>query len=424
MSIIKRNYYGLLQYGTEFLGLDLKYFASGGFWTTLGQGINTVLSLILLIAFANLLPKETYGFYRYILSLAGIFNIFTLMGMNTAVGQAVAAGNEGALKTSVKYQLKWNLIMAVAFWTLGGYYFINDNKILAISFLIFGIFIPLTSAFNTYGAYLEGKKKFKINNLFGIFSTALYVTGMILIMFLSKEVLPLIIAYSLTAFAATAFFYFKTIQLFNPPETPSRETIEYGKKMSYLRFISPIVAQIDKIVLTNYWGVEQLAVYALASAIPEKIGPYIKDMIGLGMPKLAQKTVKDINIVFWKRIFQTLGLGIVLSLGYILLSPIVFKYLLPQYLDSIFYSQILAITFVFITPVGYLGAAFTSQKMVRPIIISGLSMSITRIILYVILGIWGGILGLVLAQVIYYIIVFFVNIALWKFNKSYDKITT
>ena len=77
--------------GTELAGLDLKYFASGGFWTTLGQGINAILAFALTIAFANMIPKETYGIYRYILSIAGILNIFTLKGMNTAVVQAVAA---------------------------------------------------------------------------------------------------------------------------------------------------------------------------------------------------------------------------------------------------------------------------------------------------------------------------------------------
>ncbi len=418
MSILRKFYRKIIGRGTEFLGLDLKYFASGGFWTTLGQGVNGAISFFLVIAFANLLPKETYGLYRYILSLAGIFNIFTMTGMNTAVSQAVAAGNEGALKTSVKYQLKWNIMMMVAMWGFGGYYLLNNNPVLAVSFFIFGAFTPLTFVFNTYGAYLDGKKQFKINNLFSIFSTAIYAAGMALAMLLSKEILPLVIAYALTTLIANLFFYWKTLRLFNPPIAPAGDVIKYGRRLTILGFIGPVVAQADSIVLTHFWGPAQLAVYSLARVMPDKVGPFIKNIINLGLPKLAVKNTEEIDKVFYKRIFQSLGLGALLAAGYILLSPLMFKYLLPKYIDSIFYSQILAISFIFIAPVGYIGTAINSKKMVGAIVSSSVSSSIVKIILYIVLGIWGGILGLVLAQVIYYVIVFFINIVLWKFKKS------
>lgn len=418
MSRLKETYHKILDYGTELLGLDLKYFASGGFWTFLGQGFNTVLSFILLIAFANLLPKETYGLYNYILSLVSILSIFSLTGMNTAVSQAAATGNDGALKTSLKYQLKWNLMMAIALLGLGGYYFWSHNNTLAISLFILGILSPATLALETYSPFLHGKKDFKHNNIFSGLANAIYVAGMLLAVYLSKDIVILVAIYALTTFAANLFFYIKTTKLFPAAETPSRDVLAYGRKITYIKFMSPIVAQIDKIVLANFWGVEQLAVYTLASVIPERIGPYIKDLIDLGMPKLMVKTPEEINKVFWKRILQAIGIGAILTLGYIFFAPFVFKYFLPKYLESVFYSQILAITFIFIAPIGYAGAAITSQKLVGKIFASSFTMSTVKILLYIIFGIWGGILGLILAQVVYYFIAFWVNIGLWKFKPS------
>ncbi len=120
MNNLRVKTYKILRKSEKFFKIDMVYLAKGGFWITSGQSINTILSLVLIVAFANLLPKETYGTYKYILSLAGVLNIFTLTGMNSAVARAVAVGSEGALKASVKYQLKWNLLMLVAFWILGG----------------------------------------------------------------------------------------------------------------------------------------------------------------------------------------------------------------------------------------------------------------------------------------------------------------
>lgn len=399
-----------------FLGLDLQYFASGGFWVTLGQGVNSVLALALTVAFANLISKETYGLYRYVLSLANLLNIFTLTGMNTAIGQATAAGNEGVLRTAVKHQLKWNLMMTAASLGLGGYYLWNANTVMALSLFILGIFVPMALALNSYAPYLDGKKEFKLNNLFIIGSTIIYVSGMFVTLLLFRTVGAIVLAYALTTFISNLLFYIKTLHLFNPPETPSKDALTYGWKLTYMRLMGPIVGQVDSIIMNHFWGPAQLAVYSLARAMPDKIIPVFKRIIGLGMPKLVQKSAEEINEVFYKRVLQGVGLGIILTAGYILLSPFVFKYLMPQYMESIFYSQIMALSFIFALPIGYVGTAMLAHKMVLPTFISGILMNVIKTVLYIVLGIWGGILGLVLAQVIYYLIAFAVNIAAWKFG--------
>jgi len=416
MSRIKHFFRELLNRGSSYFGLDLKYFVSGGFWKTIGAAVTNILGALLMVAFANFLPKETYGLYRYILSLVGILTMFSLTGMNISVVQAVAAGNEGALKASIKYQLKWNLLMIFASWSLAAYYLWQQNTDISIALFILGFITPFTYTFNTYGAYLEGKKDFKRKNIFLIWSSIIYVAGMLPAIYFGKNMLWLIAAYAITSFLSNLFFYIKTLKIYNPPENKSLEAIAYGRHLTYLNFVNPILGQADNIILGHFWGVGQLAVYSLARVIPDKIGPFIKQIISVGLPKLAQKNPEDIKKVFWKRIFQAAGLGAILAAGYILLSPILFKYLLPKYLESIFYSQLLALTFIFIAPIGYVGTIFTSQKMMRPIVLGSISSGIIKIILYIILGIWGGIMGLILAQIIYYIIVFFINIALWKFK--------
>ena len=77
----------------------MMYLAQGGFWIALGHIVNGLLAFSLIVAFANLLSKETYGIYRYILSIAGVLNIFVLSGMGTAISRSVASGNEGAFRT-------------------------------------------------------------------------------------------------------------------------------------------------------------------------------------------------------------------------------------------------------------------------------------------------------------------------------------
>tara|TARA_B100001971_G_C18242972_1_gene572167 strand:+ start:594 stop:1859 length:1266 start_codon:yes stop_codon:yes gene_type:complete len=413
----KNKIYKILRWSEKYTKTDMVYLAKGGFWVTFGQSITSILSLALLVAFANLLPKETYGVYRYILALAGIFNIFTLTGMNRSVARAVAAGSEGVLRASVRYKLKWNLIMLTAFWVLGGYYLINDNSLFAISFFILGIFVPATLAFNTYEAYLEGKKEFKIANISSVISTFIYIVGILAVILLNGEIVWLIAAYGITTFTSAIFFYIFILRKFKPPiDTSAIETLKYGRHLSYIRIIGPIVSQIDKIIIAHFWGPAQLATYWLAMAVPSRAIFFIKRWISIGFPKFAAKTPKEINTVFYRRILQGMSIGLIITIVYVLVAPYLFKYLLPQYLDGIVYSQILAISFIFAMPNRYISLLFESQKLTSVIFINSLIQSTLVILLYIVLGIWGGILGLVIARVLNSFISMLINIAMWRKN--------
>jgi len=419
MEKTKIKIHDLLKWSEKYTKADMIYLARGGFWVTFGQSITSILSLLLLIAFANLLPKETYGTYRYILALAGVLNVFTLTGMNSSVARAVAAGNEGILKASVKYQLKWNLLMLTAFWALGGYYFVNGDIIFATSFFILGIFVPSTLAFNTYGAYLDGKKEFKIANILNVISAIVYVVGVLAVILLNGEVIWLIAAYAVTTFASTLFFYIFVLHKFKQPTaTDAKETLKYGRELTFIKLIGPLTSQIDKIILAHFWGAAELATYSLAMAVPSRAISIIKRWVSIGFPKFAAKTPEEINTVFYKRIFQGMSIGAIIALSYILISPYLFKYLLPQYLDGILYSQIIAVSFIFAMPNRYINLLLESQKLSRVIFIKDVINSIMVLSLYIILGIWGGILGLVIAYVSSTFIGMLVNISMWRKNSK------
>lgn len=397
------------------------YLAKGGFWVMFGQGINGALSLILLVAFANLLPKETYGLYKYILSILGILNIFTLTGMNGAVSRSVARGNDGVLKPAVLYQLKWNSLMLVACLLLAGYYFIKDDTVLASSLLILGVFVPFTLAFGTYGSYLEGKKQFGTANIFSVISTFIYSIGILITIIVSDEVIWLIAVYAITTFISSFIFYLYTIKKFNPPVADNvEETLAYGRTLTYIRLLSPVTSQIDKIILAHFWGPAQLATYSLASAIPSKGVPALKKIIDIGFPKFAANTHEKINTVFSRRIFQGLLIGTIAAIAYTFLAPYLFTYLLPQYTDGIVYSQILGLTFIFALPTRYIGLLFESQKMSHATLLNTTINSLLAIILFVSLGTVGGLLGLTIATVLHSFLGFLVNLVSWKLNtKNY-----
>ena len=418
MQSLRNSAYQALRSSESFFKADMVYLTKGNFWQMFGQGVGSALSLLLLYIFANYLPKETYGSYRYILSLVGLLGAFSLTGMNQAVAQAVANGRDGVLRASVRYQLKWNLAQLAACFVASAYYFAKGNSEFGFSFIIIGLATPVAAAFNTYAAFLDGKKNFRLNNLFSVGATLIYVLCMIPIIFLAGQTIWLIAIYALTTLVSSAIFYFSTLKLYHPPITEDESVLRYGRELTFIGFIGPVAAQIDKIILSHFWGATALAVYALAMAIPERVNSIIKSWLSVGFPKFSTRTPEEINQVFYTRILQGLALGFLCFIAYYYLSFYLFKYLLPQYLESLRYSQILALALIFALPNRYISLLFASQKDSKFIFGTHLSASLLRIGLYLGLGVTGGIMGLVTAHILVAFLSMFINILAWRLRKT------
>jgi len=341
---IKIVAYRLLKKSEKWTKTDMIYLAKGGFWLTLGQGVSSVSSFLLAIAFANLLPKETYGTYKYIMSIVSLLAIPTLAGMNTAIVQAVARGYEGSVIPAFKTKVKWGLLGGLASLILAAYYYFNDNSTLTIAFLISSIFVPFMDSLLIYDSYLNGKKDFKSLSNYNIFIRIISTVVLILTVFLTDNIFLFISSY-FTTHTILRLIIFKIVfkrNSLNQEKDP--ETISYGKHLSLMGIIGSIAMQIDKILIFHYLGSVDVAVYSIAIAPIDQIKPIFKNIQILLLPKFASKNINTLKNSLTKKISKSSIILLFIIGIYILISPILFKYVFPQYLESMFYSQLYSLS--------------------------------------------------------------------------------
>ncbi len=386
----------------KYTGTDNIYIAKQGFWASFPYVTSSVLSAGLVVAFANLLPKEVYGTYRYILSAAGVISFLTLSGMNTALTRAVAQGIGGLLAWSIRVQVRFNMLYTVACFIGAGYYWVNSNHTLAIGLLIMGVTFPFNTALTSYGAYLAGKKEFQLASHYAVLSSIFFTALLLGALFVTDDVLILVGAYALGILTPSIFFYLKTVrndaaQIATLKER--QEVLQYSAHLSVVPIISVIAQYLDKILLFQSLGAIQVATYALAQAMPERMKGLAKSASGIILPKLSTRSSPHQRSTFYWRLTLGALLGAFGFAAYWIVAPSVFKILLPSYLDSLFYSQVLMASLIFAVPFNYIGAVFRSQKMLRAIYLSSFVARTPTVILYLVFGITEGIWGMVWANV-------------------------
>lgn len=398
------------------------YLARGGFWLSMNQGISAILGLILAISFANLISPETYGLYKYYLSILGILTIFTLPGMSTAISCVVAKGDISAIYAATKIKFIYSLLGSLLTFIWSIYYFIHGNPVPGFSLLLISIFLPFFHTFTLYRSYFIGKKRFDMITKYQIFTQIVSTLSLILMLLSTDNIFLILFAYlfpfsliHLILFFFTIHKHTKNVLDKKKENTIIKDTIIYGKHLSAMNVLNIFAKNIDKFLLLHFLGPVQLATYAFAITIPDQIKNIFKGIGDLALPKFAEKSTQYITKhirKFWYKLGVMSIVIAILSLLYILVAPYLFKILFPQYIKSVYYSQIYALSTISIIGVAPL-TLLTTQNKTKEQYQYMIILPITRLIFFIIFiplyGIMGAIIAWVLSRIINLMVIIFLT---------------
>jgi O-antigen/teichoic acid export membrane protein len=407
---LRQIIYRLLKKSEKFFQTDMIYLAKGGFWLFINKAVSASSSFILALVFASLLPKESYGIYKYVLSIAAILSISVLPGINTALTIAIAKKREGLIKTAILTKFKWAIIGGLIAIFISGYYFYNGNSTLGISFLIIAFVNTFIDALIVYGPYLKGKKKFKTLSIYNSTHEILVSSALIICLFLTKSPVLIILTYFLSKSIIQIFFSIFTFKKNKLNNVTDKETISYGKHLSFMNVIGMIAEHLDKILIWHLLGPAQLAIYAFAIAPVTQLKTINSVLESLIFPKLSVSKITKLKASIPKKGFKLFIIASIIVFAYIIAAPFIYKIFFPAYTESIIFSQIFSLTLLFFPTMLFTQTLLTHMKKRQLYILKTLT-PIFRIILVVILlplyGIWGAIFAVLLKKIFNFILTFF-----------------
>lgn len=361
MTSLREKLHTFLRWSERYTKTDMIYLTRGGFWLSIGQIVSITSSFVLAVAFANFLPAETYGTYRYILSVTGILAIPALTGIGSALTQAIARGFEGSYIPGMKMRLQWGTFGSLGSLGIALYYLYSGNTELAIALTLAAPFVSLFEISGMYGYLLSGRKLFEESTRYFLLTRTIFVGSLLLALLLTDNLYVILGAYFIPQTAVQSYLFFRTIK-HSPPNTATEpHTLRYGVHLSFNEIINQVGLYLDNILLFHYLGPVGVATYIFASTPIKQIRGSYKSIPLLALPKLAVRTTESINGLLMSRLWQLFGIGILIAVAYILTAPFVFRLLFSDYMSSVFYSQLLAITLALELPLIFLGATVQSR---------------------------------------------------------------
>lgn len=400
LSDTKRKLDEILHQTGEYFKIDMSYLVKGGAWVTAGQVISSVAAFILSIFYANFLLPETYGVYRYVMSILAVLTVSSLSGMPGAVTQSVARDFEGSVTTALRVRIKWGIFGALAAFGIALYYFSNANTELGISFLIVAGFIPFMDSLNIYDALLIGRKKFDRSSQYQIINQLIATCMAAAAIYFTRNLYVILFAYVFSWTMLRAISYLRVIRIYKPNTNFDPSTIRFGKDLSFINILGTVADYLDKILIFHFIGVVPLAVYTIATAPVEQIKSLLsRNITKLALPKYAEKSTEEVKAHVYKWILRiSLGL-VVITAMYAFAVPFLFDIFFRAYSGAIVYSQLFSLTIIstlVFLPLTALNAKVARKQLYSYEIIS----SIVQIGLLAALVSSTGLLGIILARIL------------------------
>ncbi|NBD73435.1 oligosaccharide flippase family protein [Patescibacteria group bacterium] len=406
-TTITRWLYRLLRRSERYTRTDMVYLAKGGSWLTLARGVSVVAGVALSVAFANLIPPEVYGQYRYVLAVAGIIGAFTLTGMNASVVVAVSRGFTGTFAHGARALFRWSSLASGMALAAAAYYFFNENQLLGWSLVLIAIATPLTSTFRLNRSYLKAQKRFRGVALFDTCEKLFLIAGLVSALVISDNALILIATYLTIEVVVNALFFLVSWRERDPHAPIESGAVNFAKHLSVMEGAKRIVAHLDKIIVFQLLGAAPLALYAFARTPITELQSIDKVVAGLALPKLGTRTPAELRRTLPRKVGLLMLAMAALAGCYVLAAPYLFAFLFPLYTDAVPYTQVLALTLV-LAPQALFVNALVAHERTKHLYLYRLLGPTAKVAVLLIgvplLGIWGAVTAALTGRMVGFIL--------------------
>ncbi len=272
----------LVKGANKIAGSDTKPFVKNAVIATASHGISMVRGFVSGYLVARLLPRAVFGEYQFLLSIFGSVGFLGLPGLEKAMPRAVARGEGGAIPRIFKWHLCICLIGSIAL--LGITFFLTPERQHLWSALVIGaLILPITQSSATlFGAMSSGLGRFDLSLKANLARSVAIVVAVLIIIFLKPSSLLLFL--TVTAFPAISYLWFvRGIMPANDPSIPARPILKYALEMTILTLPAYLATYADKLLISAYFGLNQLAVFSAGILIPEQIKIWAKELLPVSL---------------------------------------------------------------------------------------------------------------------------------------------
>lgn len=376
-----------LRSASGYLGGKLAIFSIAGL---LGQYLLT-----------NFLSKNDYGLLVWAGTIISLLAPFGLPGISTSITGASAKGFDGNFVKGTYQEMLGGTIGGVVLLGFAAYYWhFSHDLTKTLIFVAAGVLGP-GLWLDTHICHLNGKKNFRAIFLLTVPIRLAQLAATAIILYFSSNPLYVFLVGTGIQVASNICAALGIIRFGRVNREFSKEYSSFGWLSNHNYVLGTLTSQIDKLIIGAFFGLENLAVFAVGELIYNYFYKVPKNMLDqIFMPRLAEMSVREAAIWIKKRqavimlgmLFVVLALALALPFGYRTLFS-------NKYNDSVLYAYLFLVNIFCSMPIFLTGAMIKAHRLKKETVIAQILISLTPMVLIIPFAYLWGLKGVVLSRI-------------------------
>ncbi|MCZ7585337.1 MAG: oligosaccharide flippase family protein [Deltaproteobacteria bacterium] len=382
------------------LNMDFDYVAHGGAYLAVDHAVNVGTSIITTVVLTNVLPKELYGSYAYLIGIFLLVLPLTLPGMSSAMIRSVSRGKEGTYRQGTRLRVLGGIAGTVSLAGVAAVFVGTDRSEQAFVLVALCVLYPLAFAADDYKTFFHARREFKtyavVNGLVNVTVAGSTVAAALTV----PRLLPVLGA-NIGARAlcnAVAFFVADRRRV---NADADGDFARDGRNLSFVAAVNNISFTIDQVLVGSLFTMEIMASYALATRLSEPFR-FLGVLINrLAWPKAVKMRGSDAAGKFTSKFYLlVLGAAALTLLSFAVIPPVM-RWLFPMYTDAVGLSLLMIVSALVSVLVTYLETYFISQDHLQRFyyFASTARPTATIVLMYPFIH-WWGFVGAVYARLV------------------------
>ncbi len=351
---------GLINSLGRIFRLDAQYIVSGAAWLGVDQAVNVLTSIITTVVLTNLLSKETYGSYVYLLGICMFLLPITLTGMSNAIIHSVARGCDGAFVRGMRARMIGGFIVTLILAAISLAFHAAGRGDSAWALALICVIYPFAFAADDYKSYLHGRQEFRryavVNGLVnsGVCAATVFAA-------LAHGSLGAILAANVGARGAGNLLAWARLRPLLRNKDLGDNFDRLGRRFSVVAAVNGISYTIDQVLVGTLFTMEIMASYGLASRLSEPFRFLGIAVNRLAWPKAARMEGSEVARKFLSKLIWLLVLLAGMLVMAFAVMPFFIRFVFPSYQDVAPLAMLMIVSAMSAVIVAYLETYFISQ---------------------------------------------------------------
>lgn len=355
------------------------------------------------LTLARLAMPADYGRFSFVTAMLATLSIVTLPGLNLAITQGAARGQDGTLGVALKSRRRGGWLMVVVVLAVGAATAAFGDRPTGWALLLVAPFVMGAYGLDSGLAFLNGLHAFKPMALF--LTAAAVVPALVVVpLVFAGAPIPVVIAGYVLALCLVNLAALRQAHRLRRNAHVDAETVRYGRRMTWISSLGLLQFYIDRVIVGAALGFVDLALYSAAKLFQQGLKTAWSAINQVLFPRLAAATDPvSARTITWTTLGPIwLGFALLAAIAAALAPVIVSVVFGPTYLPSITPARVLMLAVVIGIPGAQFEMLFRATSDERRLYTQRVTFTVAEILATGVGALWYGTLGASVGMAIAY----------------------